>query len=800
MANTEHEFIRSPLLRRVLAYLILFACTLTIFSGVLEGKLINNGNYLYAYEPWAHHTQGLTGNYNYVLSDDMDAMSMSYPSAAVLRSGRIPLWNHYWQLGIPEFRIDSGWFYPLRIFWVAFGVPAGMTIEVLLRFFLAGVCTFLLLELLGVPWLISIVAAIGYVFGSNSIGDYMYGFGPIGLALPLAVYAVERVIRFGTRKDIVFLTLSLVVLNTHIMIHVNAVASMWVGIYALLRLLGERERGRLFKQFAIAIGFAPLLFAFALSPTLDFYLNYFNDSYRSDYSLAQLPLGGLLSLFFGKFFGDPLFEPQRYIFGTYINSGVFIGFLAGTAGIALAVLRLLRNWGWPLMVLWLVVVGLLVTIYKLPHESAEVVFKHVPMLQFVKPFYQKLVFQFFVLLVGALGLDFLWRLPRSRPWSFSLGLLALLGAAVLGPLWGFSYYYSIGESETQWDYLYWSSIINAGLVLAFLLCRPSFTSRFSPRLGATCGWIGAILLIGGTLFEAKYNSLNWIPYGGRGKFYPPTETTDFLLKNVKQGRVVSLDRAAVPGLLYGYGLSVAAGRSLPRAPYLELLRLAYPELHRDHPTQSLFSLAQTDLLSPVWNLANVNYFVGSKEINVESLRQKYGNEVRAHQLSDGTVLERRAHARPFVASYSVTYSDGIGRTKELIVSGFDTKKSIIVTDERLREILPTPCDHERPSVRRFRFDLNSVSFELRNRCPAYVLLSMFHDRGWIATVDGVEQPVYQGYGFMPVLKIDTPGSHRIQFRYLPKSIVYGVLISLVSLALYVLIVWKFAAANRSSNQ
>lgn len=786
---------KTRIIERILPLLVILCATICFFDSLFEGKLINNSYYLYAYEPWEHYATAGAGNYNYVLSDDMDAMSMSYPTTDSLRAGKLPLWNTRWQLGIPEFRIDSGWFYPLRVFWVLFGTAIGMTIEVLLRFFLSGAVTYLLLTLIGISPIIAIVGALGYVFGSNAVGDYMYGFGPIGLALPFAIYGVERVIRFRRRFDVILLTLALIFLNTHIMVHVNAMSSLWVALYAAIRILFEGEsRWRCIKLLLISIVFAPLIYSIALLPTLDFYLNYFNSSYREGYSAAQLHPGGLLGLLFGRFFGDPLLQPTRLIYGTFVNTGIFIGFLIGACGVVLAVPRLLIKRDKFVICAALCVFALLLTIYNFPFERAEAVFTWIPLLKFIKPFYQKLVFQFFVLLLGALGLDYFWRLTISERKQFALALALLLGTTVIATQIALRFYLQLGESESQYSFLWFCSYLHIAMVAVLVITHPVIRGLFAPRVSPIVCAIGALVLIGATVWEAKYSAKDWIPYSKKRSFYPPTQTTNFLKNRVGYGRIIALDRAAIPGLMYGYGLSYAAGRSLPRPEYLELLRMAWPFLHFDHPTQALFSLEQTDLLNPVWYLANVNYFVGGKDIKVDLVNEKYGDKVIIHSLKDGTVLERVDHSSPYLTAYTSVSSESVERTKSLILGGFDVRQGIILTDTRLSDTAAlNGCVEESPKVTEHQIDVDKISATITNLCPAYFVPSMFYDKGWSAYVDGVQTPIYQAFGFMPAIKIEAPGVHRIEFRYLPTSILIGAGVSLTSLLIFLLVLIRLKA-------
>lgn len=781
---------------KILAILTICLATLLVFDGVLKGKQINNSAYLYAFEPWIYYFTPETGNYNFILSDDMDAMSISYPTRDLLAKGEFSFWNRFWQLGIPEFRIDSGWFYPLRIFWVLFGIPIGMTLEVLLRFAAGGVFTFLLLELIGVRRIVALVSALGYAFGSNSIGDYMYGFGPPGLSLPIVFYFVERVIKFKRSREILFLSLSLILLNTHIMVHVNALISIWIGIYVSLRIASERFSAAVFRRLSLALIFAPLLYAIALVPTLDFYLNYFNDSYRQEYSASQLNSGALLSIFYNKFFGDPLTEPNRYIFGTFVNTGIFIGFLVGAFGLLLSILRLVFQRDKYVVILSCMTITLLTTIFDLKYESTEKVLGMFPLLRSIRPFYQKPLLQFLFMLLGALGLDYFLKLTKKNLLQIGFAIIAMISLQIFGA-YAFIYYYNKnGPSPISWRYFEIYTTVHVLLFMGLLWLNPIFHAWLSPKLKKISIAIVSFGLIGLTTLESRNATRTWIPYTSRSSFYPATETTNFLLQNLKHSRVVTLDLAAVPGLLFGYSIPVAAGRSLPRQPYLELLRLVHPEFHKDHPTQSFFPSETTDLGNQIWKLIDINYFVAGKNIDPKFIQNKYDDRILVHPFKDGSVLERRDKSKGYVATYKIVQSENFQDAKKLLESGFNIDHGIIAYKEDLPEVASPPCNSHDLKVSNFKVKNDRVIAKLRNQCPAYFMPSMFYDKGWSAYVDGVEVPIYLGYGFMPLIKIETPGTHQIEFKYLPRGVIYGGLISGVSLIIFITILYIRKRAQR----
>ena len=181
--------------------------------------------------------------------------------------------------------------------------------------------------------------------------------------------------------------------------------------------------------------------------------------------------------------------------------------------------------------------------------------------------------------------------------------------------------------------------------------------------------------------------------------------------------------------MYGYGIPIAAGRTLPRPPYLELLRRAYPGLHKDHPTQSLFSLAETDLINPVWDLFDVKYFVAGRDVDRRQIRDRFGDRIRIHSFRDGTVLERVGYGPGYVVSGSAAVSESIETTKRLLDQGFDPKSAIIL-DPGVYEATTGAEAASSPKVERFVVGRDRVAAVIRTDIPTFFMPSFFLDHSW----------------------------------------------------------------------
>lgn len=98
-------------------------------------------------------------------------------------------------------------------------------------------------------------------------------------------------------------------------------------------------------------------------------------------------------------------------------------------------------------------------------------------------------------------------------------------------------------------------------------------------------------------------------------------------------------------------------------------------------------------------------------------------------------------------------------------------------------------------VRITRRDPNRIELTVSAKAPSILILSENHYPGWRATVDGAAvETLRVNYNLRGVML--TPGAHRVEFVYRPKSALVGLLISLLTSA--VLLVWCLRGRARAA--
>lgn len=152
--------------------LLTFIFSYKIFFGLipLPADLIVGAYHPWLERDWEGYPLGVPIK-NTKLSD---AVSIYYPLKALaanhIKSGQLPLWNPYMFAGYPLFANPQlGLLFPTMIFYLLFPTSLGWTFQTISQPFLAGIFMFVLLRHLKLNFLPSIFGGIAYGFGGFTI-------------------------------------------------------------------------------------------------------------------------------------------------------------------------------------------------------------------------------------------------------------------------------------------------------------------------------------------------------------------------------------------------------------------------------------------------------------------------------------------------------------------------------------------------------------------------------------------------------------------------------------------------------
>jgi hypothetical protein len=762
--------------------LVFAACSLTIFDQVLSGYTLLNGNYLFSFEPWIHQKKLGQGDYNHILSDPIDWPNI-YFHIKQLRHGAIPLWGFNEQLGKPGiFLMNNLLVDPLRVaLWTAFDVPIGSTLEILIKFTAGGVFCWLYLIQIAVQRWIALPFSIGFVYGTSQIASYPDAFAFAPMYLFMVLFVIEKLCTTNSWKWAAALSGSFLYLATSAVAHVLFFSVFWILVYGAARILcTPSNRWALFFKVCVAGFFSMLSFSAYLLPTIEYFRNGINLDYRSGYGVTQGIPYALLNAFYGTIFGDPVAEAATlWKYGSFVNVGICVGFLAPVVTLTAGIFRLTRQRDFHFIFFAISSTFLLLEIYEFPFEAIEQYVNHIPLFRGNPPFHQNTFLQAFLSVLGALSLDYVFRTDfRKRKWEAVAILLST--ACVCGfVLYHFVLIKNDSAGSPYLGTYFRKSIFLTALFLTIyviILLKPSSVKLLTTAL---------VLLSGLFLYEAKLNAANWVPSMKPDAWFPETETTQYLKTHVGAARVMPLDFVAVPETLAFYGLPVAVGRgSIPR-PLMFLLFEAYADAYR-HPTQTLFPSSKTDLMSKLWDLLDVRYFVGSKSLRKETLPD-YGEKIKFIQLSDATILERMSNPQhAYLARDGIVVERDAALPNVFYKPDFDLLTHVILekqSDLRHNDLPSKDLPPSAPigSITFVKQRTNSVEIRAQINEPGYLVLSQYYYPGWKAYVDGKRVDIFRAYHFLSAIRVSNLGDVQIEFKYEPLSVYAGLALSVIGL-------------------
>jgi hypothetical protein len=104
---------------------------------------------------------------------------------------------------------------------------------------------------------------------------------------------------------------------------------------------------------------------------------------------------------------------------------------------------------------------------------------------------------------------------------------------------------------------------------------------------------------------------------------------------------------------------------------------------------------------------------------------------------------------------------------------------------RLAASPPPPDDRDAGAVRIRSFKPNRILLEAEMKRPAFVVVSELYYPGWEARVDGQPAPLLVGDYILRAVPV-AEGRHGIELRYRPKSFLWGLAITLLTLCAMVM--------------
>ncbi len=623
--------------------------------------------------------------------------------------------------------------------------------------------TYLFLSRLGVNWGLAVSVALAFTYGSTNM--HYYGWAQETQAAVVSLYFLERLLQRNKWSDCCWLLFALINLGGQQLVHVVVFYSFVILVFAAGRIAVSPAPLQRMLKFALC-GFASLCVNLDyLAPTIFHYTHYFESDYRANYGVRQNVWLTLYTFVFANLYGHPVHEAARWISGSYINVGMFVGSATFFSACSLGVLRAVFRRDFLSIFFTVSIMVGICFMYSLPFENLERYTGRIPILRMAPPIYFKAVLHLLVSVLGALGLQYLWE-QRGRT-SVLLGAAsAVIIALVFGAAWNTYEQMAIlngGPSEYLERYMPRATL---GILVSTLVIVGIALCNLGEKLRAIKKWLFVPLLLGVAIFETRLHTEGWIPFSQRQNCAPPTQTTNFLKKRVGNSRIIGLSTAAVPSIInpFNYGIEMAAGRMSVSPPYRALLQLADPLAYSSHPTQYLFKLT-TDLTAQVWDLANVRFFVAPREVDTGAVLRQYPSEaIKVHRLSDSTIFERSPAPRHAYGFAEATVFRDIQEMQDNVKTGWDARKRIALESDADRLPIQPSDPPLSVEISNLRKSTNVISLNVTTNQDAYILLSELYDPNWRASSQNQTLKTFRSYFFLQGFQVPK-GSHSVILKY-----------------------------------
>jgi hypothetical protein len=715
-----------------------------------------------------------------VITNDVgvsDIANLQYPlryfAGQELRQGRLPLWTPGVYMGYPlQAEGQAGVFSPVNwLLWGLLPIPRALNIGSLLPFVIAAIGTYLLARQLGANAMAAFTAAFGYALSGYFVAHVKHiPIVATACWIPVVLWLVERGIQHSTTA---FLGAGLV-MGIQWLSGSPQLAYYTTGVttlYFLGRAWQLREKRSLRTNiaiFALAMVLSFGLAAVQLLPT--FQLVGFSEraggvsyEFASQFSYA---LDNLKTFLYPLANGSPGtgdLTVSSIFWEDYAYVGLALLFIGTIGGLAL-----LRQPG-PARLLFTLMIGAFLIVLGPNTPVFRIAYAVIPGLGFFR-FPQRLLafVLLFLVLLAALALTRLQsrleaqsrkrrsKIKHGRTYSrvIAIGVFILVALDL--------YFYHIP----------WNAIVDADVWLA----PPETAQVIKEQAGDELYRVFSFDVY--NTFRAAYREAK----GWRGDLAPYIAQREFLQ----------------PSLNLIYGVPAADG-------YINLVPDCLTAVWGTEKEWGLMDSGLVDangtlLAEPgftkLLSLYNVRFLITSQPVQDEALALVGTYAANAHLYENRDVMPRA-----FAVPSHITV-DGIDAALDLMRSdSFDPATAVAVqkgsdnaTSLAARDVPAGAAAAEEwaSTVDFVNYKPNQVAINAELSRPGWLVLSDTYFPGWEASVNGSPTPISQANGCVRAVPLEA-GQSEVVFRYRPRPLYIGALISGISVALLVgvwLVLWR----------
>jgi len=684
-----------------------------------------------------------------------DPVRQQYPwrelAISIEKKLELPLWNPYNFAGTPLLaNSQSSSFYPLNILFFAMPFVNAWSLIIFLGPLLAGIFLYLYLDNLKLSKWASVLGAITFSFSGFFVSWMEWGtITHTALWLPLILLATDKVVssikyQVLSIKNIKLLVWSFVYLFSLVFSffagHLQIFFYLFIfsSVYFLARWFQFGKKKNVFLLFIILNSLFMILTSVQWIPTLQFISLSARNVDTLDFNNPGwfIPWQHVIQFVAPDFFGNP--TTLNY-WGVW-NYGELVGYVGITPLILALFAMFYRRDKKTLFFGTLLFLSL---IFSFPTFLAKVPYLlKIPFLNTAQPTRLLFIATFSLVVLAALGFDYLLRLKRKILIIYPLIFISI----ILAGLWVF----------TPKEHLL---VVRSNLflpTLLFMLSSALFVSLIVAQKKNKYVMIVCIFIVTVTVFDLLRFGWKFTPFTQKSYLFPSTKVLAYLQKNLGEFRIMSTDsRILPPNFSAIYRIKSIDG-------YDPLYLLRYGELiaaserkkaNIEPPFGFNRIITPHNYDSRIIDLLGVKYALSLAELDSSKLKKVFQEgETRIYENTN--VMSR---------AFFVTKILSVKDKKDGIEKMFDTSFNpdvFAVVEKADREVIGKEFVVGKATI--VNYSENKVVIETENSGTGFLVFTDSFYPTWKIKIDSTLDKIYRtDYNFRGI--IVPSGKHRIEF-------------------------------------
>ncbi len=726
------------------------------------------------------------------LVSGVDITSLNLPLKTFLSnaiaSKESPLWNPYTYCGIPFIaQIQPAVFYPLDIIFYILSLPIAMNICTWFHIFLSGVFTYFFAKELGISRFGALISGIIFSFNGYQFAHLIGGHTPILRTLPWIPAILCCLERSILRKSLFYALIGGILLAIQIFAgfpQITFYTLIAVVFYSMCR--GFKNIG--FSSVIIGIGL--LAGAIQILPVIEI-MPYTTKCSGADFnylSVSSFPPFNLLTFVIPEIFGDGI---QVKYWGEWYF-GEVMGYMGILPLIMITITACLYRTRLTIICLTFMLIFMLIAFGGyLP--LAESYYCLIPGFNLFRCSARAIViFDLFGAILCGYGIAQIAenpkRLQNMLKWLITLSVVYGIIAVWFCFFNDEKHWYHIIQAVTSLETVrevskplsiefitnaYYLSAYGAikslfWLIISTVLLYLWFRQRLSSQLFK----IGIIMILVIDLWLFGYKYVKTVP---DDKPYTGGEIIEFLKNDHSYYRICLLRFA--PNIGPRYSLCQADGfeSSISRR-YNELVNVC-----NNSPIGTPLPLVQFSRWHNLHNLLNIKYIIGPPDMQIIGLPHlKHISSNKRNSIYQNLTCLPRAF---ITHDFELHKPENV--LKRLTEESFDSLRSVIL-EEKPGLVFKSMPANTKDNLKILKYSLNEVVIQAELEQPGILVLTDAWYPGWQAYIDNKKTKIYIADYVFRAIEL-TDGKHQIRFVYQPRSILYGMIITLGTLGVVVII-------------